>query len=139
MERRDTINRRLTQTAALAAAIAALAIASKSGSELMEGSRELYHGTQTVLDDSGQTPVNARFTYDELTDMPSRPETAHKGDGFDDLVLRANEDQSTHIYETGVVPMERELLRAQLERRTGRTALWPGDTLRVHVIDDNHK
>lgn len=68
----------------------------------------------------------------ELDHLPKVREVAGPNDGFDDLSLRANPDSNMYI--SGGVMIERRYLRHELEQRTGRTMLWPGDVLDVPVL-----
>jgi len=87
-------------------------------------------------DDGGMVTAAPAPGLRQLSGLPTAREVAGPQDGFDDLSLRANPDSD--MYLSGEVMAERRYLRHELEQRTGRSTLWPGDVLDVPVLPKDH-
>ena len=96
--------------------------------------RGFYRAAQIELNqtDDPLSRDDPRYNDARFAGMNYKTRTAGQGDGFDNLSTEVN--KGADISSDGVVAEERRYLRHQLEARTGRAQLWPGDKLDVPVV-----
>lgn len=107
----------------------------------VEGSaRGFYRAAQLELSqpDDPLSRDNPHYTDGQFARMHQRPVTASRTlNGFYKLAQKAN--RHSDIFSNGIVADEARYLQHELQARTGRSQLWPGDKLDVPVVPDPAK